>query len=187
MQTKEQRDRATLGGSTPPTVQPGSPAQMDLGPLMGVPSTPKANDALLSDDPTEVVVVNADGKTIDWQSRKGFGELQQKLAVPARAGYMRYWFNEEPGRISDARNAGWVPVVENGEPMWRVVDKNTGLKGYLHEIPIAWYKADLAEGQKRADAVDAAILKGNAPNPAGQAAGVGPQKGFYGGIKMGRK
>ncbi len=174
MQTKEERDAATKAEA----------ATIDLGPLMGVPA-PKADSAVPSSDPTQISVLTPEGKVIDWASRKGFGEQQQKLAYPKREGYQRYWFNDEPARLEMARAAGWTPVLSaEGKPESRIADKGTGMRTYLHEIPEAWYKADLAEGQKRADAIEESMRKGNAPNPGGQAAGVSPQKGFYGGVKI---
>ena len=159
MQTKEERDLA---------MAPASPT-----------------DAILSDDPTQIVVQGEDGRLIDWESRKGFGAQTQKLAYPKRKGFERHWFNDEPDNIAAARNAGWTPVRNAlGEPEVRVVDKTTGLKGYLHEIPEAWYKADLAIAQKRADEVENSIRKGNAPGP--QAPGITPDK-YYGKVTLSRK
>lgn len=143
--------------------------------------------AILSNDPTEIIVEGPDGALITWENRRGFGAQAQKLAYPERAGFHRHWFNDEPERVATARNAGYTPVVgDDGVPVARVVDKTTGMKAYLHEIPEAWYKADLAASQKRADDIDASIRKGNAPGPGGEVAGVDGQK-FYGGIKIGRK
>jgi hypothetical protein len=164
MQTKEERDAVMA-----PVVMPND------------------SKAILSDDPTQVVVQGPDGELLDWASRKGFGSQQQKLAVPRRPGFEPYWFNDEPERIAMARAAGWTPRLdENGVPMSRVVDKNTGMKAYLHDIPEAWYKADLAAGQKRPDEVERQLKGGNALGQNGSAPGV-DGKAFYGGIKIGRK
>ncbi len=163
MQTKEERDAAAVASE---------------------PNDPKA---ILSADPTQILVQGPDGEIISWENRKGFGFQQQKLAYPTRQGFTRYWFNDEPDRISTARAAGWTPVLDSkGAPEARVVDKNTGMKGYLHEIPTPWYKADLQLAQKRADEVEHALRGGNAPGTDGQTPGV-EGKNFYGGVKIGRK
>ena len=89
-----------------------------------------------------------------------------------------------------ARSVSAAPVAarvdDNGAPLARVVDKNTGLRAYLHEIPTPWYKADQAASQKRPAEIEAQIRAGNAPAPTGQNAGVNRQS-FYGGIQIGRK
>ena len=146
-------------------------------------------NTILSDDPTQVVVTGADGRIIDWATRRGFGEQAQKLAYPERPGFHRHWFNDEPERLNIAQNAGYTPVMDaDGKPVSRVVDKTTGMRAYLHEIPEAWYKADLAAGTwKRADLVDDAVRRGAAPGAEGLGEALTPQKGFYGGIKLSRK
>ncbi len=164
MQTKEERD-AMLAAQAPTA----------------------DSKAILSDDTTQIVVQGPDGELIDWASRKGFGFQQQKLAYPSRPGFARYWFNDEPDRVATARAAGWTPVSdEKGIPVSRVVDKNTGMKAYLHEIPEAWYKADLQAAQKRADDIERGLRGGNAPGQDGSIPGV-DSKNFYGGVKIGRK
>ncbi len=138
-----------------------------------------------SADPNEIVVQRDDGKLIDFSNRKGFGQQSQKLAYPKRPGFHRHWFNDEPGRLSMARDAGYTTVLDDdGKPLCRVVDKQTGMLAYLHEVPQAWYDADLAVSQRAADEKDAAIVAGAAPDPSGRAERVGNQ---YGSVKLSRR
>jgi hypothetical protein len=133
-------------------------------------------------------MVEIDGQTMLFADRQPFGAMTQKLAYPAAPGMHNHWFNDEPGRLDDAKNAGYKKVVgKDGNPVRRVVDKTTGQLGYLHEIPESWYKADLAAGQKAADEKDSQIALGNAPDESGSEPGVGKKSGFYGGVKISRK
>lgn len=81
--------------------------------------------------------------------RKPFGTREQKLAYPNREGYHRHWFNDEPGRIMRAQEAGYTQVMgEDGKPVCTPVGvARIGggvLIGYLMEIPIEWYREDMA-------------------------------------------
>lgn len=148
---------------------------------------PKASgDVLLSEDPSQIVVTGHDGKLIDWESRKGFGQQTQALYYPERAGFHRHWFNDTPGRVDLAHNAGYTNVLDaDGRPVARVVDKHLGTLAYLMELPEAWYKADIALAQKRADEVEISLRKGIAPGPNGEAGAAG--ENYYGAVKIGRK
>ena len=137
-----------------------------------------------STNPNEILVELPDGRVLDAESRRGFGQTLQKLAYAERPGYHRHWFNDEPGRVALARDAGYTPVLDaEGKPVGRVVDKTTGMVAYLHEIPEAWYKADLQVAQKAADEKDAAIRAGLAEDASGRAIPVEKQ---YGSVKMTR-
>ena len=97
--------------------------------------------------------------------------------MPTRQGFHRHWFNDEPERVALARDAGYTQVIDaKGAPVARVVDKGTGMRAYLHEIPEAWYKADLAAAQKAADERDVAVLAGNAPGAKGEVPGISGKK-----------
>ena len=86
------------------------------------------------------------------------------MVAPVRQGYRRYWFNDEPGRILRAQEAGYEHVTENGAPIQRVVgrsaDKSGGLIAYLMEIPQEWYDADMAAQQAERDAKMREIREG---------------------------
>lgn len=98
------------------------------------------------------------------RQRKPFGSHQQKLAYPERPGYHRHWFNDIPGRIHRANEAGYDHVLDDkGQPVKRVVGVQEGggaLFAYLMEIPEEWWKEDLDEVQKRVDEMHNAIKQG---------------------------
>lgn len=97
-------------------------------------------------------------------ARKPFGAMEQKLAYPQRNGYHRHWFNDHPGRIADAKAAGYDHVLGvDKKPVKRPV--GTGreggvLMGYLMEIPEELWQEDMAREQLLADRVDQSIARG---------------------------
>lgn len=98
------------------------------------------------------------------ESRRPFGSQMQKLAYEPRLGYHRHWFNDSPGRLEQAINAGYQHVEDKeGVKVHTVVGVSaTGgaLTGYLMEIPEEWYKEDMARGQEQVDQIDQAVRKG---------------------------
>jgi len=97
-------------------------------------------------------------------NRKPFGSFQQKLAYPARPGYYRYWFNDEPGRIVQARDAGYEHVKDPAtrEIVKRVVGtrkEGGALFGFLMEIPQELWDEDHAATHRRTDEIESAIRK----------------------------
>lgn len=138
-----------------------SPAAVPLGLAPGpMPET----------DANEIIVETADGTLLTRETRRGFGESQQPMAYAERPGFHRHWFNDVPGRLLEARRAGYTQVMgPDGSPVVLVADKTTGMLTYLHEIPIPWYKDDLKKGQDAADQMDASIRDaGNALGPDGK-------------------
>lgn len=107
----------------------------------------------------------AANRRVGKEGRKPFGNQVQKLAYPLRSGYHRHWFNDEPGRIEKALEAGYTHVEDKeGKKVVRVVGVNQGggsLHGYLMEIPQEWYDEDMAAQQKVVDAMDQAIKDGS--------------------------
>lgn len=104
--------------------------------------------------------------------RQPFGEPHLKLQAPARPGYRRYWFNDEPGRIDRALKAGYSLVKVGGRNTRSVVGraKNGGAQvAYLMEIPQAWFEQDMAAQQARVDEIDAAIKGGTINKDGGTA------------------
>lgn len=81
-------------------------------------------------------------------SRRPFGLREQKLAYPDREGFHRHWFNDEPGRIARAQDAGYTQVMdEAGKPVSMTVGVARGggaQIAYLMEIPAEWYREDMA-------------------------------------------
>lgn len=97
-------------------------------------------------------------------NRKPFGALEQKLAYPAREGFHRHWFNDNPGRTARALEAGYEFVKGNdGKNVSRIVGTAEGggpLSAYLMEIPEEWWKADLAEQQKQVNDKEDTMRRG---------------------------
>jgi hypothetical protein len=97
--------------------------------------------------------------------RKPFGSQDQKLAMPRREGYRRYWFNDEPGRIERAKEAGYEHVKNaDDQIVKRIVGigrDNKGLFAYCMEIPEAWFEEDMAKEQQRVDGIDDSIMRGD--------------------------
>ena len=104
------------------------------------------------------------------------GKLQVGHQIP---GYHLYFFNDEPGRIQAALEAGWefVSPEEVGYASTNVTNRNVDLgdrvsvigsknelgqpvQQILLKIKEEWWVEDQAEIQKRNDKTDAAIRKG---------------------------
>jgi len=106
-----------------------------------------------------------EGEVQRRSTRVPFGSLEQKLAYPERAGYHRHWFNDQKNRISRALEAGYEHVKDKeGKRVSYIVGVAEGggpLHAYLMEIPLEWYKEDMAREQQEIDAREASIKKGN--------------------------
>lgn len=96
--------------------------------------------------------------------RKPFGAHVQKLNYPARPGFHRHWFNDYPGRIARALEAGYKHVQDvNGKNVARIVgvaETGNGLNAFLMEIPERWYKEDQAVKDRARDELDAKMKRG---------------------------
>jgi hypothetical protein len=103
-------------------------------------------------------------RRVTRDSRKPFGSIDQKLAFPKREGYHRHWFNDDPGRIYQAQEAGYTQVTDtNGKPASRVVGVTTGggpQMAYLMEIPIDWWTEDMDRGQAMVAEKEKGIKRG---------------------------
>jgi hypothetical protein len=101
------------------------------------------------------------------RKKKSFGLANQKLAYPPRAGYHRHWFNDTPGRISDAQERGYTFVLgPDKKPVSRTVgvrEGGGGQTGVLMEIPQDWYDEDKAEMYAEIDDVEQGIISGQTP------------------------
>lgn len=102
-----------------------------------------------------------DGRHVRSPDRKPFGSMVQKLAVPPRPGYHRHWFNDEPGRVDQAKENGYNHVLDNAtkKPIQRVVNK-AGQQAWLMEIPQAWFDEDMAAQQQAVDDKEDTIRRG---------------------------
>lgn len=124
--------------------------------------------------------LSADNGLLDLQSerpperrvRKPFGNRDQKLAYPNREGFHRHWFNDEPGRILQARDAGYEQVSdERGNPVQMVVGVGRGGNpqvAFLMEIPQQYYDEDMAAQDGVVHEVLTQIRDGNLERPTGR-------------------
>jgi hypothetical protein len=103
--------------------------------------------------------------------RKPFGTFDQKLSYPSRDGFHRHWFNDEPGRIIRAKDAGYTQVEdEHGRPVSTVVGIGRGgqpLVAFLMEIPEEWFREDMAAQEMVVHSLMAQIGRGEHSRPAG--------------------
>lgn len=124
--------------------------------------------------------IRADRPTDREESGRGarvpLGVARSKLAVPGRPGYQRRWVNDSEGRLLQAEGGGYQFVhdqklqigaqdVDNanrdlGSRVSRVVDKTTGQKAYLMEIPAELYADDQAAKAQQVAEIDDRIKKG---------------------------
>lgn len=104
-------------------------------------------------------------RRVSRESRKPFGSQTQKLAFPPRVGFHRHWFNETPGRIQQAQEAGYTHVMDDTtqKPVTRIVgvtQQGAALSAYLMEIPQEWWEADMAENDKKVSEKEDTIRRG---------------------------
>jgi hypothetical protein len=96
-------------------------------------------------------------------ARRPFGTIEQKLAYPPIPGFHIRWFNDTPGRIDRAKEAGFAHVNDKRNvPEKRVVGVGEGgpLHAYLMKIPQEWYDEDQRIALEQVEAVDKAIREG---------------------------
>lgn len=113
-----------------------------------------------------------DGRPRPKRKRKPFGNLEARLAYPDREGYHRHWFNDEPGRLLRAADAGYEQVRdESGRPVSMVVGISRGggpLTAYLHEIPQEDYDEDMAAQESVVHERLGQIERGQFERPSGR-------------------
>lgn len=138
-----------------------------------------APSAINTAEPTAVPVspaTNRQNKPVTRERRKPFGSQIQKLAYETRAGYHRHWFNDSPGRIEQALEAGYTHVEDKeSKKVSRVVGINPAggaQMGFLMEIPQEWYDEDMAR-QAEIDAEKERAIK------SGSVAGKPGEDGLY--------
>lgn len=97
-------------------------------------------------------------------TRKPFGSQVQKLAYPPRPGFHRHWFNDTPGRIARAMEAGYKHVQDrDGKNVARIVgvaQQGGGQNAFLMEVPEQWWRQDQSLKDKARDEIDAKIRRG---------------------------
>lgn len=105
-------------------------------------------------------------------TRRPFGSQTQKLAYEPRAGYHRHWFNDLPGRIVQAQEAGYSFVEDKeGKKVHRVVGVDAAggpLEAYLMEIPEEWYQEDMSRNEEATRKLDESIRRGNVAGEVGK-------------------
>lgn len=108
-------------------------------------------------------------------NRKPFGSMQLKLAHEIRQGFHGHWFNDVPGRVDRAKDAGYEHVKDkNGKEVKRVVGTAEGggaLTAYLMEIPEEWYQEDMKAEQAHIDEKEEMMRRGKLD---------APEKGYVG-------
>lgn len=141
---------------------------MNDTPVNQRPGSASAASAITEDAP----VTKASTKPVTREKRKPFGSQIQKLAYEPRVGYHRHWFNDLPGRIESALEAGYTHVLDKeGKKVARVVGVSpTGgpQTGYLMETPQEWFEEDMARQQAVVDENDQAIRTGSVAGTPGK-------------------
>lgn len=117
------------------------------------PSAPVAPVAAMP-SPQAVEVVEAPARP----ARKPFGVRRQRLSNEPIPGYQCYWFNDLPGRIQQAREAGYEHVLDaDGKPVKTVggvMEGGGALTQYRMKIPHEWYAEDQAAKEEPRTVVD---------------------------------
>lgn len=113
-----------------------------------------------------IPVAEAEGRRVSRTSRVPFGNFEQKLAYPTREGYRRYWFNDDPGRLQKALEAGYDHVFDPilKQNVQRIVGRAESggpLVAFLMEIPQEWFEDDMAAYQKIIDEKEAGYKRGS--------------------------
>lgn len=143
-------------------------------------SAPKAPAPAAPQPATEAVAAPAQRRLPNGGVRKPFGVQESKLAYPPRPGYARRWFNDEPGRVQRAMEAGYAHVKgPDGKRVSRSVgtaERGGGLTSFLMEIPQEFYDEDFAAKQQALDDIDRTIMRGQFDAESGDRR--------YGGVKM---
>jgi hypothetical protein len=96
--------------------------------------------------------------------RKPLGAYSQKLALQARPGYHRHWFNDVAGRIQEAEANGWAFVTDKaGHPVSRCVgtgrDKGS-MYAFAMELPLVFWQEDMDARHEAASQKIAGIKAG---------------------------
>lgn len=103
--------------------------------------------------------------------RKPLGQPQQKLNATVPDGFVGYWFNDKPGRISQALEAGYTFVNDQGadagedrsQARFELVgthEDGSPLHAYLMAIPREWHEEDQLAKQEPIEATEEAIRRG---------------------------
>jgi hypothetical protein len=135
-----------VDNGTPEKRKPGRPAKqaadaaVNLAPDMSADAQPQENETL------EQAIARIGA--LREKNRQEWGVFSQKLALPARPGYHRHWFNDVAGRIDEAKASGWAHVKNprDGTPLKRPVGTgrdNNVLYGYAMELPNVFWQEEM--------------------------------------------
>lgn len=92
--------------------------------------------------------------------RRQWGERRFNLPKYSRPGFIGRVFNDIPGRLEEAIDRGYTYVRDrDGKPVNLVVDRGAGTRGYLMEIPQAFYDEDFAAKRAINDEIDQAMMR----------------------------
>lgn len=96
--------------------------------------------------------------------RKPFGAHENVLDWPPIPGHQLRWFNDKPGRVERALEAGYSHVQDrHGRNVERTVgvrEMGGGQLGFLMKIPDEFFNEDFAKKQESLDATDRTIMRG---------------------------
>lgn len=97
-------------------------------------------------------------------TRKPFGGLEQKMNYPDRPGFHRHRFNDVPGRIERALEAGYAHVQDKeGKNVKWIVGTAPGggpMEAFLMEIPQEFFEQDMAAQQQIVNDRENAMRRG---------------------------
>lgn len=170
---------AEASTATPQRARRSARGPNPLSPVANLPPIPQAAPAPAAAAPEHApalpipaelpanVTIGPDGEIlIDGRPRRAFGSQTQYLDNTQRPGYHRHWFNDSPGRIQMAKEAGYNHVMDrDGKPMARVVGTREGggeITAYRMEIPVEWFDQDKALIHQRVDEIEAQMQRGTA-------------------------
>jgi len=122
------------------------------------------------------------------KERIPMGVRRQRLTLPERKGFHRHWFNDSPGRIEQALEAGYTPIIDEStrdeEGRAQAVTARVGvapdgsvLMAHAMEIPVEFYDQDQAEKQAPLDEFDAELRRGTIDPERGNAEMTGADRG----------
>lgn len=102
--------------------------------------------------------------------RASVGGLKMKLSAPARAGFVRRWFNDDGNRIADAQelaydfvHEGGIQTSSPGSRVSRLVGTKANgepLHAYLMETPQEEHSLGVADKEAHNRQIDEAIVAG---------------------------
>jgi hypothetical protein len=136
-----------------------------------------------AEDPAPAIANARSRVSAASRQRIPFGAAELRLAYPARDGFRRYWFNDVPGRLFRAKQAGYSHVIDpaTGENVQLVTGRQAGgqeLRSYLLEIPEQWYYEDMGVQQ---DALEQRLsdIRTGRGGPGAEDNRYVPQRGIY--------